>query len=90
MWRDVIRSALLKGIAEGGVNHGLNVLKKAAEAEDSKGFDAAARGLMNLEKTAASASGETKKLEVSGANGQPLQVDVRALIASFVDHNKGA
>ena len=88
MWREVIRTALLRGIAEGGVTQGLAVLKKAADDNDSKGFDAAARGLMNMEKTAASASGETKKLEVSGAGGQPLQVDVRALIASFVDHNK--
>ena len=65
------------------MNHGLAVLKKAAEGDNAKDFDAAARGLMNLEKTAASASGESKRVEVSGQGGGPLQVDVRALIAQL-------
>ena len=42
---------------------------------------------MNLEKTAASASGESKKLEMTGKDGAPLAIDVRALIAKIVEHH---
>lgn len=85
-WREVIRTALLRGIAEGAVSQGLSVMKKAADDNDAKSFDAGARAVMNLEKTAASAAGEAKKVDMTvGGNGQP--VDVRALIASFVEHH---
>lgn len=85
-WREIVRAAILQGIAEGGVTQALKVLKKASEDEDAKGVDAGARALMNLEKTAASAAGEAKKVDMTvGGSGQP--VDVRALIASFVEHH---
>ena len=86
-WREIIRSALLRGIAEGGVDQVMGVLKKASSDEDAKAVDAAARAMMNLEKTAASASGESKKVEMTGKDGAPLTLDIRAMIASIVAHN---
>jgi len=86
-WREIIRSAILRGIAEGGVDQVTGVMKQAATDKDAKAVDAAARALMNLEKTAASASGESKKLEMTGKDGAPLQLDVRALIAKIVEHH---
>lgn len=87
-WREIIRSAMLRGIAEGGVDQVLGVMKQAASDGDAKSVDAAARALMNLEKTGASASGESKKVEMTGKDGAPLQIDVRALIAKIVEHNQ--
>ena len=86
-WREVIRNALLRGIAEGGVTMALQVMKDAANEGDAKSVDAAARAVMNLEKTAASASGEARRVEMTGKDGAPLQVDVRALIAKIIEHH---
>ena len=86
-WREIIRSTILRGIAEGGVDQVMGVLKEAAMNKDAKAIDAAARAAMNLEKTAASASGESKKVEMTGKDGAPLALDIRAMIASIVAHN---
>jgi predicted transcriptional regulator len=65
------------------------LVKKVADAveqaETAKDVDAASRALMNLEKTSASVSGEAKKVELTGTEGQPLQIDVRAILARVTD-----
>lgn len=86
-WREVIRSVVLRRTAEGVADAVFNVIDQAAKDHDAKAVDAASRAAMNLEKTAASASGESKKVEMTGKDGAPLQVDVRALIAKLVEHN---
>lgn len=80
-YRGIIRHAILRGTSEGLVDIAVNRIK---EAETAKEFDAATRGLLNLEKAATSASGEAKKVELSGADGQPLQLDVRAILARAI------
>ena len=88
LWREVIRNAILRGIAEGGVTQAMGVMEQAAKDRDAKSVDAAARAIMNLEKTAASASGEAKRVEMTGKDGAPVQLDVRALIAKLVEHHQ--
>jgi hypothetical protein len=56
-------------------------VNRIKEAETAKDFDAATRGLLNLEKAATSASGEAKKVEMTGPGGEPLQIDIRAILA---------
>lgn len=77
-YRGIIRHAILRGTSEGLVDIAVNRIK---EAETAKDFDAATRGLLNLEKAATSASGEAKKLEMTGPGGEPLQIDIRAILA---------
>ena len=57
------------------------VANAVQQADGAKDVDAATRALLNLEKASASASGEAKKVEMTGPEGQPLQLDVRAIIA---------
>jgi hypothetical protein len=77
-YRGIIRHAILRGTSEGLVDIAVNRIK---EAETAKDFDAATRGLLNLEKAATSASGEAKKVEMTGPGGEPLQIDIRAILA---------
>ena len=66
----------------------LTLPDKAADmieaAENQKDFDAASRGFLNLEKASVSLSGEAKKIEMTGPEGAPLQLDVRAILAKAV------
>lgn len=80
-YRGIIRHAILRGTSEGLVDIAVTRIR---EAESAKDFDAATRGLLNLEKTATSASGEAKKLEMTGPGGEPLQIDVRAILARAI------
>ncbi len=80
-YRGIIRHAILRGTSEGLVDIAVNRIK---EAETAKDFDAATRGLLNLEKAATSASGEAKKVEMTGPGGEPLQIDIRAILARAV------
>ena len=77
-YRGIIRHAILRGTTEGLVDIAMNQIKGAGSAKD---FDAATRGLQNLEKVATSASGEAKKVEMTGPGGEPLQIDIRAILA---------
>jgi len=77
-YRDIIRHVILQRTAEGLVNKVADTLR---DAEGARDVDAAARALMNLEKTSASASGEAKKVEMTGEGGKPLEIDVRAILA---------
>ena len=76
-WREIFRHAMLQRTA-GLVDKVANAVR---DADGAKDVDAATRALLNLEKASASASGEAKKLEMTGPEGQPLQLDVRAIIA---------
>jgi predicted transcriptional regulator len=77
-YRGIIRHAILRGTSEGLVDIAVTRIR---EAESAKEFDAATRGLLNLEKAATSASGEAKRLEMTGPGGEPLQIDIRAILA---------
>lgn len=77
-YRGIIRHAILRGTSEGLVDIAVTRIR---EAESAKEFDAATRGLLNLEKAATSASGEAKKVEMTGPGGEPLQIDIRAILA---------
>src|SRR5574342_628215 len=81
-YRDIIRYIILQRSAERLVN---KVADAVEHAETPKDIDAATRALMNLEKTSASASGEAKKVEMTGSDGQPLAIDIRAILARATD-----
>ena len=86
-YRSLFKQVILQR-GEGSISKVYNVVDKMADEYDAKGLDAATRAVMNLEKTTASASGEAKQVEVSGPGGQPLQIDVRAIIAQIIAHNE--
>ena len=83
VWREIIKRTLLQSTAEGLAAGAAELMQKCITGGDAKGTDAASRALLNLEKTSASAAGEGRKVEVSGPEGQPLQIDVRAILAQL-------
>jgi len=87
--RESIKHTIMERTAEELIGGAAGVARAAIEAVDAKGLDAATRAILNLEKASASAAGEGRKVEVTGAAGGPLQVDVRAILASVLAHNQG-
>ncbi len=85
-YRAIIKQTMLARTTLGVVHGAFDVVQQAIDDKDAKGLDAATRAVMNLEKVSASASGEGRKIEVTGAGGGPIGVDVRALIADIVAH----
>lgn len=87
-YREIIKRTMLERTHAGVVHGAFDVVEQAITDRDAKGLDAATRAVMNLEKVSASASGEGRKVELTGAGGGPVNLDVRALIASIVAHNE--
>lgn len=84
-WRDQIKTTIIRRAAEGTVARAFDMADRALKDDNQKGFDATTRGIAALEKATASASGEGRKVEVSGPDGGPVGVDVRALIGALVE-----
>lgn len=80
-WREIFRHAMMQRTT-GLVDKVANAVR---DADGAKEVDAATRALLNLEKTSASASGEAKKVEMTGSDGQPLAIDIRAILARATD-----
>lgn len=59
---------------------------ESARQHDPKAFDYTLRGLHAMEKISHSVSGEGSKVEVSGPDGTPLQVDARVILAQIAEH----
>ncbi len=76
--REIIRRVVMDRLANGLMEKVADAVNNAKEPRD---VDATTRALLNLEKAATSASGEAKKLEMTGPGGEPLQIDVRAILA---------
>lgn len=81
IWKEIAHQAIQKTAPEAW-----QMLHESAQARDYKGFDYGARGLHALEKISHSVSGEGTKVEVTGVEGGPLQVDVRALLVKIAEH----
>ena len=79
-WREIFRHQMLQRTA-GLVDKVANAVK---DADGAKNVDAATRALLNLEKASASASGEAKRVEMTGPEGAPMQFDIRAILARAV------
>lgn len=88
--REHIKHTLMEETAQELIGGAARVAKVMVEQDDAKGLDAATRAILNLEKASASASGENRKMEVSGPSGGPLQVDVRALVGQILAFNPDA
>ena|SRR5690349_4475511 len=86
LWRNTVKATVLMRAAEGTVSKAFDMADRAIKDNDPKGFDATTRGIAALEKASASASGEGRKVELTGADGGPVQVDARALLGAVIDH----
>lgn len=85
-YRAIIKQTLLERTVQGVVHGAFDVVEGAIKDKNAKDLDAATRALMNLEKMSASASGEGRKVELTGKDGGPIQVDARAIIADLLAH----
>lgn len=85
--RESIKHIVMQRTASELMDGAAGVAAEMIKQTDAKGLDAATRAIMNLEKASSSASGENKKIEISGEAGQPITVDVRALIGQIVAHH---
>ena len=85
-WRATVKRTILMRAAEGTVSQAFDMADRATKDNDHKGFDATTRGIAALEKASASASGEGRKVELTGAEGGPVQLDARALLGAVIDH----
>ena len=85
-YRAIIKQVMLERTMGGIVHGAFDVVQNAINNKEAKDLDAATRAVMNLEKVSASASGEGRKVEVTGAGGAPINLDVRALIGQIISH----
>lgn len=88
-YRAIIKQTLLERTVQGVVHGAFDVVEGAIKDGNAKDLDAATRAVMNLEKMSASASGEGRKVELTGKDGGPIQVDARAIIADLLAHGTG-
>jgi len=89
--RDKARLKMLESTANGLVDGATALVQKTLDDRDPKGFDAASRGLLNLEKVSSSASGEARKVEVNdttpgkGATAEDLRELIRKILGQAPD-----
>lgn len=81
--REAIRTITLAGIAQ-TQGKALEWLEQTVDTKDARSFDSVSRGVFSLEKTAASASGETRPhVQVAVVNQQTESEEVKALIRAL-------
>ena len=87
--REATRTITLAGVAEVQAK-AMTWLGKTVDAEDAKSFDSVSRGVLALEKTASSASGESRPtMQVAVVNAGQESEEVRALIRALVPRPTG-
>jgi len=84
--RATARAKMLDSTANGLVDGATALEQKTLDDRDPKGFDAASRGLLNLEKVSSSASGEARRVEVNDTSPgkAPTAEDLRELIRAIL------
>jgi hypothetical protein len=85
--RDKARTTMLEHTANGLVDGATALVRKTLDDKDAKSFDAASRGLLNLEKVSSSASGEARKIEVADTTPKPTPQDLRDIINKIVGYD---
>ena len=81
--REATRTITLAGVHETQTK-AMDWLGEVVESRDPRAFDAVSRGVLNLEKTAASASGEARaQVQVAVLNQQQESDEVRDLIRAL-------
>jgi hypothetical protein len=86
--RDKARTKMLESTANGLVDGAVGLVLKTLDDKDAKSFDAASRGLLNLEKVSSSASGEARKVEVNDVSTyKPTAEDLKDIINKILGHD---
>ena len=81
--REATRAITLAGIQQTQVK-AMDWLEQTVDAKDARAFDVVSRGVLSLEKTAASASGESRpNVQVAVINQQTESAEVQALIRAL-------
>lgn len=81
--REATRAITLAGVADVQAK-AMTWLGKTVAVEDARSFDSVSRGVLALEKTASSASGESRpSVQVAVLNAQQESEEVRALIRAL-------
>lgn len=85
--RAIAREKLLTSTSHTIIDKASALVEKTLDDQDAKSFDFASRGLLNLEKVSASASGEARRVDVTG--DVTSRVDVRALLVKYAAAQEG-
>ena len=83
--RETIRNSTLYGL-QAATDSAYKFLSDTVSARDAKGFQLVANGLANMERTAASASGESRRVDanLSGHVDTNITAEAKALLATFL------